>query len=101
METVNIHEAKTNLSKLIARVEAGEEICITRNGEPAATLGPPPQIKKIPKRRVAGALKGKMWLAPDWDSPETNEEIARLFYDSLGIDYDTIPLTGKADEIPR
>ena len=38
MVTVNIHEAKTNLSRLLARVEAGEEVVIARNGKPVARL---------------------------------------------------------------
>ncbi|MBA2361884.1 MAG: type II toxin-antitoxin system Phd/YefM family antitoxin [Actinobacteria bacterium] len=77
MDTYNIHEAKTHLSKLIERVLAGEEIVIGRSGKPVAKLVPYVEKKK-PRR--AGTLKGKIWLAPDWDSDETNEEIARLFY---------------------
>jgi prevent-host-death family protein len=40
MTTVNVHEAKTHLSRLLERVEAGEEIVIARNGKPIARLGP-------------------------------------------------------------
>ena len=77
MAMVNTHEAKTHLSRLLERVAAGEEIVIGRAGKPVAKLVPyqPPA-----KRRVPGAWKGKVWLAPDWDSDETNQEIARLFY---------------------
>jgi prevent-host-death family protein len=77
MATFNIHEAKTHLSRLIERVAAGEEIVIGKAGKPVAKLVPYAEEKK-PRR--AGSLKGKIWLAPDWDSDETNEEIARLFY---------------------
>ena len=77
MDTFNIHEAKTHLSKLIERVAAGEDIVIAKAGRPVAKLVPFVENKKP---RKAGSLKGKIWLAPDWDSDETNEEIARLFY---------------------
>lgn len=77
MATFNIHEAKTHLSKLIERVSAGEEIVIGKAGKPVAKLVPYVENKK-PRR--TGSLKGKIRLAPDWDSDETNEEIARLFY---------------------
>lgn len=77
METFNIHEAKTHLSKLIERVAAGEEIVIGKAGKPVAKLVP---FAENDEPRKPGAWKGKIWLAPDWDSDETNEEIARLFY---------------------
>jgi prevent-host-death family protein len=77
MDTFNIHEAKTHFSKLIERVSAGEEIVIGKAGKPVAKLVPFTESKQ-PRR--AGSLKGTIWLAPDWDSDETNEEIARLFY---------------------
>jgi prevent-host-death family protein len=77
MDTFNIHEAKTHLSKLIERVAAGEDIVIAKAGRPVAKLVP---FVENEKPRKAGSLKGKIWLAPDWDSDETNEEIARLFY---------------------
>ena len=77
MDTYNIHEAKTHLSKLIERVSSGEEIVIGKAGKPVAKLIPYAEKKKP---RKAGAWKGKVWLAPDWDSDETNEEIAKLFY---------------------
>jgi prevent-host-death family protein len=55
MATVTIHEAKTQLSKLIARAEAGEEIVIARGKEPVVRLAP---IAKTKKRREPGFLKG-------------------------------------------
>jgi prevent-host-death family protein len=57
MATVTIHEAKTNLSKLIARAEAGEEIIIARGREPVAKLTPLVGGKRRP---VFGALRGKL-----------------------------------------
>lgn len=62
--TINIYEAKTQLSKLIARVEEGEEITISRNGRPAARLVP---VGRRTAPRVPGALKGQFWMAPDFD----------------------------------
>jgi prevent-host-death family protein len=73
---VNIHEAKTHLSRLIERVEAGEEITLARAGRPVARLVP---FRPHRGPRVPGTLKGKLWLAPDWDSPEVNAEIAAEF----------------------
>ncbi len=85
METVNIHYAKTHLSKLIEAVLQGEEIIIARAGEP--------KVKLVPftkKKRKPGFFKDRIWLADDWDSPETNKEIEDLFYNSaLGEDEDS------------
>jgi prevent-host-death family protein len=77
MATFNIHEAKTHLSKLLERLAAGEEIVIARAGKPVAKLIP---YAENTRPRKPGAWKGKVWLAPDWDSPETNKEIEDLFY---------------------
>lgn len=79
MEQVNIHEAKTHFSKLVDRVEAGEEIVIARNGTPVAKLVP--YVEK--GKRKLGGWEGKVWLAPDWDSDETNEEIWREFWEEV------------------
>lgn len=61
MSIVTMHEAKTNLSKLIARVEAGEEIVIARNKEPVARLTALPKAKKP----LFGALAGRYPAIPD------------------------------------
>jgi prevent-host-death family protein len=73
---VNIHEAKTHLSRLVERVEAGEEITLARAGRPVARLVP---YRPRQEPRKLGIWKGKVWTADDWDSPETNAEIAQLF----------------------
>jgi len=62
---VNIHEAKTHFSKLLARVSAGEEIVIARAGKPVARLTP--IEKPAVKKRVPGRDKGKIWMAKDFD----------------------------------
>lgn len=72
-----MHEAKTHLSRLVERAAAGEEVVIAKAGKPVAKLV---AYNRSRKPRKPGAWKGKLWLAPDWDSPEVNEEIARLFY---------------------
>jgi prevent-host-death family protein len=66
MAQVNVHEAKTQLSKLLARVAAGEEIVIARAGEPVARLVP---VEKKRARRVPGLDAGKVWIADDFDDP--------------------------------
>lgn len=72
----NIHEAKTQLSRIIDRVEHGEEVIISRAGRPVAKVVPLPTSVRRPGR---GSLAGRLSWADDWDSPETNEEIARDF----------------------
>lgn len=69
METVNVHEAKTHLSRLLQRVEAGEEIMIARDGTPVARLVP--LSAKLP--RVPGRLKGQIVIADDFDDPLPDE----------------------------
>ena len=66
MTQVNIHEAKTQLSRLLAKVAAGEEVVIARNGEPVARLVP---IESPRKKRVLGLDAGKIWISPDFDDP--------------------------------
>ena len=75
-EVVNIHAAKTHLSRLVERVEAGEEITIARAGRPVAKLVP---YRRRTEPRTPGLLKGQIKLADDWDSPELNAQIAALF----------------------
>ena len=72
----NIHDAKTHLSRLIDRVEHGEEIVISRAGTPVAKLVP---IAPRARRTGRGSLAGRLELSGDWDSPEVNEAIARDF----------------------
>ena len=70
MLTYNIHEAKSNFSKLIAAVEEGEEIIIAKAGKPVATLGP---IKRIKQPRIRGLLKGQILLGAEFDEPLPND----------------------------
>ncbi|ONM47459.1 type II toxin-antitoxin system Phd/YefM family antitoxin [Nocardia donostiensis] len=75
-EQFNIHEAKTNLSRIIERVEHGEEIVISRAGHPVAKVVP---LRRRVDRRGRGSLRGRLTLTSDWDSDETNQSIARDF----------------------
>ena len=72
----NIHDAKTNLSRIIDRVEHGEEIIISRAGHPVAKVIP---LTRRVSRSGRGSLAGKVTVADDWDSAEVNEAIARDF----------------------
>ena len=64
MKTVNIHEAKTHLSRLLERVALGDEIVIAKAGKPIAKLVPYREEKRGP--RVPGTWKGKIWIADDF-----------------------------------
>ena len=66
MITVNIHEAKTNLSKLIEAVAHGDTVIIAKAGKPTAKLI---SIASIKKKRKPGLLKGKIKIASDFDAP--------------------------------
>lgn len=66
MTEVNIHEAKTHLSRLLARVAAGEEVIISKAGQPIARLVP---IGAPKKRRTPGQDEGLIWIADDFDAP--------------------------------
>jgi prevent-host-death family protein len=72
----NIHEAKTQLSRIIERVERGEEVVISRAGTPVAKVVP---LTGTANRRGRGMLRGRLHLAPDWDSAEVNASIAADF----------------------
>jgi len=68
-ETFNLYDAKTHLSELVERAAAGEEIVIAKAGEPKARLMPLRAPKKKKKRRELGFLRGKIWIADDFDAP--------------------------------
>jgi prevent-host-death family protein len=74
MEIVNLHEAKTNLSKLIRRVREGEPFVIALSGEPVALVSP--YQGELPPRQ-SGSMRGKIWIAEDFDAPDP--EIEKLF----------------------
>ena len=71
-EIVNMHQAKSSLSRLVERALDGEEIVIARNGEPLVRLMPVPKERKP---RVPGLYRGKIWIAPDCFDPMSVEEL--------------------------
>jgi len=74
---VNIHEAKTQFSKLVERAEAGEEIIIARDGHPCARLVPlAPGVRSA----MTGKFAGQIWMADDF--METPQDVIDSFYDS-------------------
>jgi prevent-host-death family protein len=64
--TVNIHEAKTHLSRLVDEVCEGKELILAKAGKPLVKLVP---LKKVNPKRKAGFLKGKIKIAKDFDAP--------------------------------
>jgi prevent-host-death family protein len=77
MTQVNIHEAKTHLSRLVEDAARGEEIVIAKAGKPIARLVALTEKKAV---RKPGALKGKIRISPDFDAPLSREELA-LWYE--------------------
>lgn len=73
MQTINIHEAKTHLSRLLEQVAGGEEIIIAKAGKAIARLVP---LDAPPKKRQPGLLKGKLDVPDDFDAPLTEDGLA-------------------------
>jgi prevent-host-death family protein len=73
-DPVNVYEAKTQLSKLIDRAMAGEDVVISRSGKPMVRLVPVPAR---PARRTPGSARGQIRMASDFD--ELPEELAAAF----------------------
>jgi prevent-host-death family protein len=78
-EPISIHAAKTHLSRLIARAEAGEEVIIARSGKPVVKLV---SLAAKPKR-VPGRWKGRFTVGPEFFEPMSEEELA-LWYGDAG-----------------
>ena len=68
-----VHEAKTNLSKLLRKAARGEEVVIARGKKPVAKLV---AVSPKKKKRVPGRWKGKIWYTPDAFDPLSKEELA-------------------------
>ena len=66
LDTVNVHEAKTHLSRLLERVERGEEVVIARAGKPVARLV---SMEPAVRRGMWGKYKGQIWMSEDFDDP--------------------------------
>jgi prevent-host-death family protein len=77
---VNIHAAKTHLSKLVARAERGEKITIARDGKPVAQLGPPPRRKMSPVSPDDPLLNLDRFAIQGSGGKLSNAEIDRILY---------------------
>ena len=66
MTTFNVHEAKTHLSKILARVMSGEQIIIAKSGKPIAVLSP---FEEMPSRRIPGNDADKVLIKSNFDDP--------------------------------
>jgi prevent-host-death family protein len=73
---VNIHQAKTHLSRLLQRVAAGEEIVIARAGVPVAKLV---AVQKKQEVRPLDFARGEVWVADDFDAPLPDELLAAFY----------------------
>ncbi|HEY9899936.1 MAG TPA: type II toxin-antitoxin system prevent-host-death family antitoxin [Pantanalinema sp.] len=78
MAVVNVHQAKTHLSRLLERAEAGEDVLIARAGKPVARLVP---FRAEQPSRVPGLWRDKVKIAPDFD--ELPGEMAAAFRGEL------------------
>jgi prevent-host-death family protein len=74
MRTVTIHQAKTNLSRLIEQASQGEEIIIARGSKPVARLVP---VGAVKGKRQPGSLKGKLVVGPEFFEPLPDDELSR------------------------
>ena len=72
----NVHEAKTQLSKLLEKAEQGEEVIIARNGKPVARLAT--LLEEKPKVPVFGSSRGQIWISDDFD--EWTPDLEKMFY---------------------
>jgi prevent-host-death family protein len=88
---VNIHEAKTHLSRLLKRVTAGEEVTISKAGEPVAKLI---AARTQGKSRPMGMDRGKIWMADDFDRPDP--ELEALFHAPITTGTVTPPAAPKS-----
>jgi len=86
-KTIPIHEAKSNLSKLVKRAAAGETIYIGAYGKPEAVISAvnPNKLRAELRKQAFGCMKGKMELYEGWDAP-LPDEIIDLFYSMKGFE---------------
>ncbi len=73
-----VHQAKTNLSKLLKEAEEGKEVIITRGKTPVAKIVP---ISQATNKRTPDMLQGQIWSAPDAFDPLTDDEMAELGFE--------------------
>jgi prevent-host-death family protein len=87
IKTIPIHEAKSNLSKLVKRAAAGETIYIGAYGKPEAiiTAVNPAKLQAEQRKKFFGCMKGKIEFLEGWDDP-LPDDIIDLFYNSKGLE---------------
>jgi prevent-host-death family protein len=73
---VNVHEAKTQLSRLLRRVAEGEEVTISRAGVPVAKLVAAPPANRV---RPLGAMEGQIYISDDFDAPLPADLLASFY----------------------
>lgn len=73
METVNIYDAKTHLSKLVDKAASGEDVVVSRNGKPLVRIT---RLEPAKRRIRFGLLKGKLVVPEDFDAPLPDEVLA-------------------------
>jgi prevent-host-death family protein len=77
MPSYNVHEAKSNLSKLLKETAQGEQVIIMRDGKPVARLVP---IKEKPRKKITlGWAAGQVIETPGWERAMTDKEVEALF----------------------
>lgn len=75
MKVVNLHAAKTHLSRLVEDAAKGEDIVIAKAGKPMVRLVP---VAKSDRKRISGSMKGKIRIGKDFDAP-LPDDLARAF----------------------
>jgi prevent-host-death family protein len=93
-KVVTIHEAKTHLSRFVARAAAGEEIVIARGDRPMARLVP---LLPTQKDRVPGSARGEIWISEDFAHPLPEDDLGAF----SGHDAGRLPSLRPEDEAPR
>jgi len=76
MTAVNIHAAKTHLSRLVERAASGEEIIIAKNGKPVAKLV---AYREELGPRIMGSMRGQIWISDDFDDPLPPDILAAFY----------------------
>ncbi|HEY5381020.1 MAG TPA: type II toxin-antitoxin system Phd/YefM family antitoxin [Acidobacteriaceae bacterium] len=81
---VNLQYAEEHLTDLVSAVDAGQEVEISRPDKPSLKLvvSRDYPVSHLDRKGMVGSGKGEIWYADDWDSPEVNDQIARLFNES-------------------
>ncbi|MGE0422098.1 MAG: hypothetical protein AB7O88_07535 [Reyranellaceae bacterium] len=84
MPDTYIHKADAELTKLVERARPGDEVIVTTADDQKLRLRvvEADTSSDVGEPRKLGLWRGKIWMADDWDSPETNAEIEELFYDT-------------------